>query len=92
MHHVFTPLMSHPPAVGEAAVITPATSDPKSGSVTATAPITSAVASLGNHSIFCSSVPPWTRARVRISGRVIKEPPAPSEAHDSSSVATTIPM
>ncbi len=74
-----------------AAVTTPATSEPKSGSVTATAPITSAVASLGSHCCFCSSVPPWTRARVRISGRVISEPPAPSEPHESSSVATTMP-
>ncbi len=70
----------------------PATSEPKSGSVTATAPITSAVASLGSHLCFCSSVPPCTSARVRISGRVISEPPAPSDAHDSSSVATTMPM
>ena len=40
---------------------------------------------------FCSSVPPLTRARVRISGRVISEPPTPSEPRDSSSVATTMP-
>ena len=30
-------------------------------------------------------------ARVRISGRVMSEPPTPSEPHDSSSVATTMP-
>ena len=48
VHHVLTPLISHPPSVGTAAVTTPATSEPKSGSVTATAPITSAVASLGS--------------------------------------------
>ena len=58
----------------------PATSLPKSGSVTATAAITSAVASFGSQSCFCSSVPPLTRARVRISGRVISEPPMPSDA------------
>ena len=92
VHQVLTPLTSHPPSVGAAAVVMPATSDPKSGSVTATAPITSAVASLGSQRCFCSSVPPWTRARVRISGRVISEPPAPSDAQESSSVATTIPM
>jgi hypothetical protein len=43
-----------------AVTLTPATSEPKSGSVTATAFITSAVASLGSHSCFCSSVPPAT--------------------------------
>ncbi len=92
VHQVFTPLISHPPSTGDAAVTTPATSDPKSGSVTATAPITSALASLGSQSCFCSSVPPWTMARVRISGRVISDPPAPSDPHASSSVATTMPM
>ncbi len=69
-----------------------ATSDPKSGSVTATAAITSALASRGSHDCFCSSVPPVTRARVRISGRVISDPPTPSDPRDSSSVATTMPM
>ena len=68
----------------------PATSLPKSGSVTATAAITSAVASLGSQCSFCSSVPPLTRARVRISGRVISEPPMPRLARLSSSVAMTI--
>ena len=58
VHQVLTPLISQPPSVRVAEVITPATSEPKSGSVTATAPITSAVASLGSHSCFCSSVPP----------------------------------
>ena len=93
VHHVFTPLISQPsPSVaGVAVTLMPATSEPKSGSVTATAAITSAVASFGSHSCFCSSVPPFTRARVRISGRVISEPPAPSEPRDSSSVATTMP-
>ena len=71
--------------------MTPATSEPKSGSVTATAPRTSAVASLGSQYCFCSSVPPLTMARVRISGRVISEPPAPSDPQVSSSVATTMP-
>ena len=50
------------------------------------------MASLGSHSCFCSSVPPASSARVRISGRVISEPPTPSEPRDSSSVATTMPM
>ena len=69
----------------------PATSLPKSGSVTATAAITSAVASFGSHCCFCASVPPLTRARVRISGRVISEPPMPRlSPRLSSSVATTI--
>ena len=91
VHHVFTPLISQPPSVGVAVTLMPATSEPKSGSVTATAAITSPDASLGSHSCFCSSVPPLTRARVRISGRVMSEPPMPSEPRDSSSVATTMP-
>ena len=45
----------------------------------------------GSHSCFCSSVPPFTSARVRISGRVMSDPPTPSDPRDSSSVATTMP-
>ena len=92
VHQVLTPLMSHPPSVFVAVTLMPATSEPKSGSVTATAAITSAVARRGSHCCFCSSVPPLTSARVRISGRVMSEPPTPSEPRDSSSVATTMPM
>ncbi len=92
VHQVLTPLISQPPSVGVAAVTTPATSEPKSGSVTATAPITSPEASWGSQRTFCSSVPPCTRARVRISGRVMSDPPAPSDPQASSSVATTMPM
>ncbi|MFL6243446.1 MAG: acyl-CoA dehydrogenase family protein [Acidimicrobiia bacterium] len=50
-----------------------------------------ALAMPGSQRCFCSSVPPCTIARVRISGRVMSEPPTPSEPHDSSSVATTMP-
>ena len=84
--------MSQPPSVLVAVTLMPATSDPKSGSVTATAFITSAVASCGSQCCFCSSVPPLSSARVRISGRVMSDPPAPSDPRDSSSVATTMPM
>ena len=73
-----------------ALVVIPATSLPKSGSVTATATITSALASWGSQCCFCASVPPLTRARVRISGRVINDPPMPRLALLSSSVAMTI--
>ena len=58
VHHVLTPLMTHPPSTGVAAVTMPATSEPKSGSVTATAARISAEASFGSHRFFCSSVPP----------------------------------
>ena len=61
------------------------------GAVTATATIVSPVAIVGNHCSFWASVPPRSRARVRISGRVMSEPPAPSDARDSSSVAMTMP-
>ena len=96
VHQVFTPVMTQPlappgPAARVAVTFRPATSDPKSGSVTATAAITSAVASFGSQARFCSSVPPFTSARVRISGRVMSEPPMPSEPRLSSSVATTMP-
>ena len=51
VHHVFTPLMSQPPSVGVAAVTIDATSEPKSGSVTATAFMTSPDASVGSHTL-----------------------------------------
>jgi hypothetical protein len=92
VHQVFTPLTSQPPSVFVAVTLIRATSDPKSGSVTATAAMASALARRGSHDFFCSSVPPLTSARVRISGRVMSEPPTPSEPRDSSSVATTMPM
>ncbi len=92
VHHVFVPFTSQPPSVGVADVTTLATSEPKSGSVTATAFMTTPDARSGSHRCFWASVPPATRARDRISGRVMSEPPAPSEPHDSSSVATTMPM
>ena len=92
VHQVFTPLMSQPPSVRVALVVTVAESLPTSGSVTAMAFRTSAVASLGSHSCFCSSVPPVTSARVKISGRVMRLPPAPRLPRLSSSVATTMPM
>ena len=92
VHQVFTPLMTNSPlSVSRVAIVVIAPlSDPKSGSVTATAAMISPLASLGNQCCFCSSVAPWMRAWVRISGRVMSEPPTPSEPHDSSSVATTI--
>ena len=40
----------------------------------------------GSQLFFCSSLPPWSSALVRISGRVISEPAAASEARESSSV------
>ena len=64
----------------------------KAWSVTVTPTMSSPLAMRGSHRCFCSSVPPFTSARVRISGRVINDPPMPSDPHDSSSVATTIPM
>ena len=90
--HVFTPLTSQPPSTGVAVTFTPATSEPKSGSVTMIPTMSSPLAMRGSHVCFCSSVPPATSARVRISGRVTSEPPMPSEPRDSSSVATTMPM
>ena len=45
----------------------------------------------GSQACFCSSVPPCTAPGSRISGRVMSEPPTPSEPRDSSSVATTMP-
>jgi hypothetical protein len=42
--------------------------------------ITSPDAIRGSHWRFCASVPPWSSALVRISGRVISEPAAAREA------------
>jgi hypothetical protein len=50
--------------------------------VTAIATITSPVAMRGNQWRFCASVPPRTSARVRISGRVMSDPPMPSDARE----------
>ena len=80
VHQVLTPLIfSRRRPVGVAIVVTPATSEPKSGSVTMIPTMASPDAILGSHRCFCSSVPPATMARVRISGRVSSEPPMPSE-------------
>ncbi len=48
--------------------------------------MTSPDASFGSQNFFCSSVPPPISALVRISGRVISEPAAASDARESSSV------
>ena len=60
------------------------------GSVTEIAAIISPDASLGSHVCFCASVPPASSAFARISGRVISEPAAASDARDSSSVVRII--
>ena len=67
-----------------------ATSEPVSGSVTATATIFSPDAIAGSQARFCGSVPADSSAPTRISGRVIRLPPAASDARESSSVTTSI--
>ncbi len=69
---------------------TPATSDPMSGSVTEMPAMISPEASFGSQCCFCSSVPPPRSAFARISGRVISEPAAASDARESSSVVRII--
>ena len=96
VHQVLTPLITQPaspsgPVAGVAITLMLATSEPKSGSVTATAAMISPVARRGSQASFWASVPPVSSARARISGRVMSEPPAPSEPRDSSSVAMTMP-
>ncbi len=44
----------------------------------------------GSQRSFCSSVPPASSALARISGRVMSDPAAASDARDSSSVVITI--
>ena len=61
-----------------------------SGSVTEMPTMISPAAIRGSQCRFCSSVPPWSSALVRISGRVISEPAAASDARDSSSVVRII--
>ena len=80
-----------PPTVTRSARhFTAATSLPMSGSVTETPTITSPDAIRGSQWRFCSSVPPWSSAFVRISGRVMSEPAAARDARDSSSVVRII--
>ena len=66
--------------------LTEATSLPTSGSVTEIPTMISPAAIRGSQCFFCASLPPWSSALVRISGRVISEPAAASDARESSSV------
>ena len=91
MHQVLPPLSNQPPGDGVARKATEATSDPVPGSVTEMATNGSPRAMPGSHRCFCSSVPPSSKERAMISGRVIRLPAAPSDARESSSVTTTIP-
>ena len=77
-------------SAGSARVCRLATSEPVSGSVTATAISSSPAAIFGSHDCFCSSVPPASNAFARISGRVAKEPAAARDAAESSSVIIII--
>ena len=90
VHHAFGPWMRQPArpfsSARSARHFTPATSLPMSGSVTDTPTITSPEASFGSQWRFCASLPPWSSALLRISGRVISEPAAAREARESSSV------
>ena len=90
VHHALAPSITKPlcplTVAGSARHLTEATSEPVSGSVTEMATISSPLAIGGSHFFFWSSVPPRSRALVRISGRVIRLPATPSEAAESSSV------
>jgi hypothetical protein len=90
VHHALGPFTSQPSRPSRrprtARHFTAATSLPTPGSVTDTPTITSPEAIFGSHSRFCASVPPWSSALARISGRVISDPAAASEARESSSV------
>ena len=88
---VFAPLSTQPSPVWVAFNFMDATSEPKSGSVMATAQRVSPEAIPGSQRDFCSGVPPSMIARARISGRVMREPAPPRDTRDSSSVTTIIP-
>ncbi len=94
VHQDLGPLITQPSCPSTVARsarhLTPATSLPMSGSVTEMPTMISPAAMRGSQSRFCSSVPPWSSALVRISGRVISEPAAASEARESSSVVRII--
>src|ERR1700733_5229608 len=68
VHQVLAPLMSQPPSVRVALVVSAATSDPQSGSVTAIAHKTSPLATGGSHEERCASVLPSRSARDRMFG------------------------
>ena len=92
VHQVLAPSSIQPPSHFVALSRIAATSEPASGSVTATAQSGSPIATCGSHLVRCSSVPPFSSERLRISGRVIRLPAPPSEPRESSSVTTIIPM
>ena len=65
VHQVLVPLSTYPPSVGVAATFSLATSEPKSGSVTATAHSVSPEAIRGSQCFFCSSVPWYSSYSLR---------------------------
>ena len=77
VHHVFTPLMPIAAVVRvrrRRFTFTPATSEPKSGSVTATATISSPDAMRGSQPLLLLLGAALDEARARISGRVMSDP------------------
>ena len=94
VHQALGPLMVQPATPScvarSARHFTPATSLPMSGSVTLMPTISSPAAIFGSQWRFCASVPPARSALARISGRVISEPAAASDARESSSVVITM--
>ena len=69
-----------------------ATSEPKSGSVTATAFMTSPEARRGQPRLLLLVGAARHQGAAQDLGTGDQRPPAPSDPHDSSSVATTMPM
>ena len=91
VHHAFAPVIAQPPGVALGATGDATRRRSRcSGSVTEIAAMISPDASRGSHVCFCASVPPASSAFARISGRVISEPAAASDARDSSSVVRII--
>src|SRR5262245_20976444 len=86
VHHALAPAIDQPAlpstVAGTARQDTDATSEPMLGSVTEMPTMSSPPAMRGSHAFFCASVPPAMSALARISGRVISEPAAASDARD----------
>ena len=92
VHHVFTPLISQPPSVGVAVTLMPATSEPKSGSVTATGRHDLGGGQLGQPLLLLLLGAALDQRPGEDLGAGDQRAADAERARDSSSVATTMPM
>ena len=92
VHQVFTPLISQPPSVAGGGDLDAGDVGAEVGLGDGDGVHDLGGGQLGQPLVLLLLGAAGESARARISGRVMSEPPAPSEPRDSSSVATTMPM